>query len=88
MSSDSLVTASDLLESAAETTDDHVDRLTDLSEQLADLAGGESDPDHGRLARIQQAIGDVSDDVDDETAETLVEADDAINAFRETLEGV
>ncbi|MEF8813349.1 MAG: hypothetical protein V5A55_05970 [Halovenus sp.] len=90
MSRDHLETASDLLEQAAtETTGDSAaDRLADLSDQLGRLAAGETDPDHGRLARIQRSLDDIGDSVDDTVVDALDDADAEINAFRETLEGV
>lgn len=89
MAPDALDTASDLVESAADSVDgQHAGRLHALADQLDDLAAGDSDPDHGRLARIQRSLDDISDDVDDETADNLREADAEINAFRETLDGV
>lgn len=85
-----LATAAEKLEAAADSIDDTTgaDRLADLADQLDSLADDEMGPDHGRLARIQAAMGDVQSEADDATAATIDEANDAINAFRETLEGV
>lgn len=85
-----LATAGDHLEAAADAADDAAaaDRLRDLGDQLRRLAEDPQGPDHGRLARIQAAMDDVQTDVDDETAATIDTANDDINAFRETLEGV
>ena len=89
MTRDELVTASDLLESAAETANgDAADRLNDIAGQIERLATADRGPDHGRLARWQNALGEVKADVDEATAETIEEALDAIVAYRSTVDGV
>jgi hypothetical protein len=89
MTRENLTEASELLASAAETTDDDAaERLTSLSDQLETLAERDRGPDHGRLARIESGLDEVQTDVSDEVAATIEEALDAIRAFRETLEGV
>lgn len=82
--------ASERLESAAETCDDSdaSERLTGLAEQLETLATADRGPDHGRLARIQSALAEIEADVDGDTQSEIEAADDRINEFRETLEGV
>jgi archaellum component FlaC len=85
---ETLATASDLLASAADDAGDHTDRLRDLSDQLGSLADQDRDVDHGRLARIQSGLDEIQPDVSDEVAATIDEANDEINAFRETIEGV
>jgi len=90
MTREELATASDLLESAAESTDDAeiADRLGDLADQLDTLAERERAPDHGRLARIENALGELREDADEATVATIDDAEDEIVAFRETIEGV
>lgn len=85
---ENLATASDLLASAADDAGDHADRLRELSDQLGSLADQDRDVDHGRLARIQSGLAEIQPDLGDDAAATLDEADDEINAFRETIEGV
>lgn len=85
---ETLATASDLLASAADDAGDHADRLRELSDQLGSLADQDRDVDHGRLARIQSGLDEIQPDLDDDAAATLDEANDEINAFRETIEGV
>ncbi|WP_159901835.1 DUF7553 family protein [Salinirussus salinus] len=85
---ENLATASDLLASAADDAGDHAGRLRELSDQLGSLAEGDRDVDHGRLARIQSGLDEIQPDLDDDAAATLDEANDEINAFRETIEGV
>lgn len=89
MARDKLQTAADHLESASATASgDASDRLAELSSQLETLAARDTDPDHGRLARIQNKLHDLESDVGDDAAATISDANDAINGFRETLEGV
>lgn len=83
---DQLAAASDHVASAAERTGN--DRLDDLAEQLDSLAQGDRHIDHGRLARIQAALDEVQADASDDVATTIEEGLDAIDAYRETLEGV
>lgn len=90
MTREELATASELLESAAEATDsaDAADRLSDLADQLDRLSTADQGPDHGRLARLQTALGDLADGDGADVAGTIDEADNEIVAYRETLEGV
>lgn len=89
MPRDQLQTAATRVETASEdATGEAADRLSDLADQLTALASGDADPDHGRLARIQRSLADLSDEVGADAAAAIENADDAINAFRETLEGV
>ena len=90
MTRDQLHTASDhLTEAASETSNEAAaERLRDLADQLDALAESDRGPDHGRMARIQLALGDLEDDVEDDVAPTIAAADDAVAAYRETVEGV
>ncbi|MFB6309708.1 MAG: hypothetical protein ABEH64_00865 [Salinirussus sp.] len=83
-----LVTAAERLESAASATEAGADRLGDLADQLNRLATAERGPDHGRLARIQAALEELRDSVADGALDDINAADDAIDAYREDLEGV
>lgn len=85
-----LATAGDALEAAAEGAADPEDaeRLETLAGQLRNLAAADQGPDHGRLARIQAALNELGGDVSGAVAERIDDADDSINAYRETLEGV
>lgn len=64
------------------------DRLDGLAEQLETLATAERGPDHGRLARIQNALSEVKAEVDDDAAATIDEAVERILDYRETVQGV
>ncbi|GCF12688.1 hypothetical protein Harman_06230 [Haloarcula mannanilytica] len=90
MTRDELASASELLESAAEDTDsdDARERLTELAEQLDTLATDEHGPDHGRLARIQSALNDLSSGDAGDVTGAIEDADDQINEYRSDLEGV
>jgi len=81
-----LDTASDHLDAAAEETSDEAasDRLAKLADQLSDL----SEPDHGRLARIQAALNELKTGDATDVVDSIEAANDAINEFRSDLEGV
>jgi hypothetical protein len=90
MTRENLATASDRLESAADASDDEdaAERLRDLAGQLDSLAERERGPDHGRLARIENALGDLQESANEEAASEIEAGHDAVIAFRETVEGV
>lgn len=90
MTREELATASDLLESAAEDTenDDARERLTKLADQLETLSTADRGPDHGRLARIQSALDDLGSGDGADVAGTLEEADAQLSAYRSDLAGV
>jgi len=89
MTRDELATASDLLESAAESASgDTAERLTDIAGQIERLATADRGPDHGRLARWQNALDEAKDDVDDATEATIDEALEQIVAYRSSVDGV
>jgi len=90
MTREELATASDRLESAAADTenDDASERLGELAGQLDRLSTADRGPDHGRLARIQSALNDLQSGDGADVAETIENADDAINEYRSDLEGV
>ena len=69
-------------------TEDASERLTDLAEQLERLATGDRGPDHGRMARIQNALSDLKADVSADVVDEIDAAKDSISAYRETVQGV
>jgi len=85
-----LRTAADHLTEASDAAGDEAagERLTDLAEQLDRLATADRGPDHGRMARIQNALADLEGDVATDATESIAAARDAISAYRETVEGV
>lgn len=83
-----LATASELLDSAADSTETNADRLADLAAQLDQLAEADRGPDHGRMARIQTALDEIQQEVDDETAATIEDARAEIRDYRATVDGV
>lgn len=87
MTRENLASARDTLESAAEETsdDDVTDQLESQADQLDTLATRDQGPDHGRLARIENALHDLEDsDVGDQ----VEAAHESVVAFRETVDGV
>ncbi len=89
MAREELTAASRVLDQAAETAEDPgvVERLETQAAELAALVGREQGPDHGGLARRQQILRDIKQEAP-ETAELIDEANEHINGYRETLEGV
>jgi hypothetical protein len=67
---------------------DASERLADLADQLEGLATGDRGPDHGRMARIQNALSDLKAEVAEGAVADIDAAKDAISAYRETVEGV
>lgn len=91
MTREALATASDRLLAAAEATGSRAaaSRLEDLAGQLDRLAERDRGPDHGRMARIQTALGELEAEADtDEVAAMIANADEDIAGYRETVEGV
>jgi len=87
MAREELATASDLLESI-DAEGEAADRLADIADQLSYLSTADRGPDHGRLARIQNAVDEIQTQVDDDAAVTIDEALEHVVAYRETVEGV
>lgn len=89
MTREHLVTASDLLETAAESADgDAATRLNDLAGQLDRLATAERGPDHGRLARIENALDELREASGPIVTDAIDSAHEHVVAYRETVEGV
>lgn len=86
---DQLQTAAQHLRTATESADgDAAERLTELAEKLDSLATADRGPDHGGMARIQNALNDLKDDVGSEAVSAIDDAKDAISDYRSTVEGV
>jgi hypothetical protein len=79
-----------MAERAAEETeaDEPAERLRDLADQLHTLADRERGPDHGRIARIENIIGEVREEIGDAAAEELDRCHEEVVRYRETVEGV
>ncbi|MFC6938400.1 hypothetical protein ACFQE8_00295 [Salinirubellus sp. GCM10025818] len=90
MSREHLGRASDLLADAADgTSGEPADRLRAFADRLDRMAGGDRDPDHGRLATVLLKLEEIAEDVDDEgVAATIHEAREHVTEFRKTVEGV
>lgn len=82
--------AASSLESAASEVDDGAaaDRLADLADQLDDLAESGRTPDHGRLARLLNALSEVESDVDGSATDAIARAREQITTYREGVPGV
>lgn len=90
MTRDQLRTASDELRKASEAASDDalVQRLHEQSNQFAQLATADSGPDHGRLARHLNALSEMHDEAGEDVAVHIDAAEEAITAYRETVDGV
>lgn len=89
--------ARERLEAAAEhvtaaathaTDEAHAERLSGIAGQLDTLATRNRPPDHGRLARLLNALGEVEAEAGEAVVDHLEKARAEISAFRETIEGV
>jgi hypothetical protein len=89
MPREELQTASDELRRAAEDADgDLRERIYEQSNQLAELATRERGPDHGRLDRHMNALGEIADDLDGDARERVLDARDQVREYRTGVEGV
>ncbi len=81
-----LRTASEALDRAAESMEDpHAGRAREQAETLATLADRERGPDHGRLARHENALTELQEATG---SGAVAEALEAIHRYREDLPGV
>lgn len=89
MTREELGTAAEHLRTATEAADgDAAERLSDIAEKLDSMATVDRGPDHGSLARIQNALTELSDDVPDAAVDAIADAKDAVSEYRSTVEGV
>lgn len=90
MPDDRLRTASEKLRqaSAAAADEEAQRRLYKLSDQFATLASADSGPDHGRLARHLNALNELRDGANEDVTALIDAAEEAITAYRETVDGV
>lgn len=81
--------ATELVEEAADrASGDAAERLEELAGQIRKAANRSHGPDHGRLARMLTALGEVQGEVDERIADIIQEAKDHLTEFRKTVEGV
>ncbi|SEW16276.1 DUF7553 family protein [Halobacterium jilantaiense] len=91
MPSDYLATAAELLDDAAEdAAGDASDRLREQADAVAALAARDRGPDHGRLARIEHVLTDVSEGLgdDDAAADAVDRALAELREYRSGVDGV
>lgn len=90
MTREELERASELLASAAESTDndDYAERLGDLSDRVASFATADRGPDHGQLARVENALNELSESTGGDTVEAINDAHHEIKEYRSGVEGV
>ncbi|WP_226010558.1 DUF7553 family protein [Halomicrobium salinisoli] len=89
MTREELEAASDLLSSvadAAESADE--ERLETIADKLERFAEGDRGPDHGSLARIENALDDLEAEAVDDVAADVREAHEHVKEYRSGVEGV
>lgn len=88
MSLQKLREASDALREAATSIEGASgDRLQEHADRLANLAERDRGPDHGAVARYQQKLRDIKED-EPAAADAVDEANERLNEYRQTVEGV
>lgn len=87
MSTSHLAEAADAVARAADGVED-TERATDLAASLRSLAERARGPDHGRLARVENALEELHAGADDDAVAALEDAKAHVEAYRETLPGV
>lgn len=91
MTEEPLGTVARSLREAEEAADDDsvAERLEQQAEQFERMAEDDSGVDHGRLARHEHILSEISDEQGDSpVADHVGEALAAITSYRETLDGV
>lgn len=93
MPREQLQSASEALrDAAAAATGELRDRVYEQSDGMARLAVGETDPDHGQLARYTNTLREIADDAESEGETEAVEhverAIEHVREYREGVEGV
>lgn len=82
--------ASERLREASEAADEDTvrNRLHDQSDQFARMATADRGPDHGRLARHENILAEITENATDAVGKRVGEAKEAITEYREDLSGV
>ncbi|EMA44447.1 DUF7553 family protein [Halococcus saccharolyticus] len=89
MTRDRLRTAGELLTDASRDTDgDLRERIEGLAEQLDDLADADRGPDHGRIARMENALNEIESQLDGDARESVQDAHEHLSEYRSTVSGV
>lgn len=89
MPREELQRASDALRAASESAEgEPEERLSDQSDQIAELASAERDPDQGRLARHLNVLNELRGQSEGEVAERIAEAREALTDYRSGVGGV
>jgi hypothetical protein len=89
MTRDRLRTAGELLIDASQDADgDLRERIEGLAEQLDDLADADRGPDHGRIARMENALNEIEAQLDGDACENVRDAHEHLSEYRSTVSGV
>lgn len=88
MRQEKLREASTALREASGTADGEAsERLQAQADALAELAGADRGPDHGRVARHQQKLREIEATAS-EVGDSIDRANALLNEYRETVDGV
>lgn len=89
MTRERLRTAGELLADASRDADaDLGERIGGLADQLDDLADADRGPDHGRIARLENALDEIEAQLDGDARENVQEAHEHLSEYRSTVSGV
>ena len=90
MASEPLKQASELLRDAAAAVADPdiEERIYDQSRKLADAAAADRGPDHGQLARHQNALREIIEAAEGEASDLVAEALEQVKEYRSGVDGV
>ena len=64
------------------------ERIEGLAEQLDDLADADRGPDHGRIARMENALNEIEAQLDGDARENVRDAHEHLSEYRSTVSGV
>ncbi len=89
MAREKLEEAAEVLQQAVNAaTGELRERLEAEADQVATLAERDRGPDHGRLDRHQHALTRIREEAEEEVRKYVDEANELLEKYRETVEGV
>lgn len=90
MADEELQRASEHLQTAASQSNDSdlSERMQSLADKLDRLANADHGPDHGRLARFENALLEMEEGSEGEIVDEITSAHEAVKDYRSGVEGV
>ena len=90
MTDEDLKRASKHLQAAASQSNDadRTERMQSLADKLDRLAEAEHGPDHGRLARFENALLEIEEGAEGDVVDEVTSAHEAVKEYRSGVEGV